>query len=341
MLGVSRATAQRAMKVLGDAQTLMRRRSLGTFVGPGAVNPAVSRVSTVYILAPDRVHNTIQTMAGWMLDGLRREGGCTNVNFGFVPHKDGLAYVKQIDSVGEGEHASSSVFIAVGCPSEVYRLLAESNVPTLVFGSLYQDAPVLASIDFDNREAARLMTRYLVDRGHKRMMLVATSDGLPGDHEFVDGVSDVLTEVGLPANALAMRIVPDDPKSALQAVRQLLRDDNRPSSLIVRDLPVIETVDRVLSDTGTEIARRSGNRLSRRRGGRQKESAASAYRAAMRNGRDRPRAGPHVEAADRRAGSEEGKGGHSRHAANRMATRLVHVTWHRGKRLSRMRVDAP
>ena len=235
------------MKVLGDSHTL-RVAAAWEHSWAGAVNPSVSRVSTVCILA-DRMHNTIQSMAGWMLDGLRREGDCTNVNFGFVPQKDGLAYVKQI--IQSAKASTEFVgLIAVGCPSEVYRLLAESTVPTLVFGSLYQDAPVLASIDFDNREAARLMTRYLVDRGHKRMMLVSTSDGLPGDHDFVDGVSDVLTEVGLPANALVMRIVSDDPKSALQAVRQLLRDNNHPSSLIVRDLPVIETVDSVLSDTG-------------------------------------------------------------------------------------------
>ena len=46
MLGVSRATAQRAMKVLGDTQTLLRRPKLGTFVGPGAVSQAKSKTRT-------------------------------------------------------------------------------------------------------------------------------------------------------------------------------------------------------------------------------------------------------------------------------------------------------
>lgn len=245
MLGVSRATAQRAMKLLGDSQTLMRRRSLGTFVGPGAVNPTVSQVSTVYILAPDRIHNAIHAMAGWMLGGIRRESGCTNVNFGFIPQEDGMSYVKQLlDSTRDSGELVG--FIAVGCSREVYQFLAASNVPTLVFGSLYQDTQMLPAVDFDNREAARLMTRYLIDHGHKRMMLLTVSDGRPGDHDFIDGVSDALAEAGLPANALAMRIVPPDPKSALPAVRQLLQDDNRPSSLIVRGSSVIETVERVL-----------------------------------------------------------------------------------------------
>jgi DNA-binding LacI/PurR family transcriptional regulator len=249
MLGVSQATAQRAMKVLGDSQTLVRRRSVGTFVGPGAVNPSLSRVSTVCILAPDSVHSTIQAMAGWMLAGLRRESGCTNVNFGFVPKKDDLEYVKQL--IRSTKTSAELVgFVAIGCRSELYQVLAESSIPTLVFGSLFQDTRLLSSIDFDNRQAARLMTRYLVGRGHKRMMLLTTTEGLPGDHDFVDGVSDVLTEAGLPANALALRILSEDPKSALRAVRQLLRADNRPSSLIVRGAPVIDTVDSVLSDMG-------------------------------------------------------------------------------------------
>ena len=162
------------------------------------------------------------------------------------------AYVNQlIKSAKTG--AELVGFIAVGCPREIYQLLADSNVPTLVFGSLYQDTQPLPSVDLDNREAARLMTRYLIDRGHKRIMLLTVSDGRPGDHDFVDGASDVLTEAGLPANALAMRIVPDDPKHSLAVVRQLLQADNRPSSLIVRGTSVIEAADRVLSDMGLKV----------------------------------------------------------------------------------------
>lgn len=248
MLGISRATAQRAMKVLGDSQMLLRRRSLGTFIGPGAVDQTASKVSTIYILAKHGMQNAVQAMASWMLAGIYCKSGCTNINFCFLPN-DGIAYLNQLIKSAK---ASGEVigFIAISCPNEIYQFLAERNLPTLVFGSLYQDKHILPSIDFDNREAARLMTQYLIDRGHKRMMLLTISDGQPGDHDFVDSVVDVLSEAGIPANFLAMRIVSADPKSALPAIRQLLQTDDRPSGLIVRDSPVIETVDRVISDLG-------------------------------------------------------------------------------------------
>ena len=94
MLGVSRATAQRAMKVLGDSEMLLRRRSLGTFIGPGAVDSSNSKVRTVYVISPEEEHNSV--WASWMPRGIRRESGGTNVNFGFVPKHDSIGYLKQL-----------------------------------------------------------------------------------------------------------------------------------------------------------------------------------------------------------------------------------------------------
>jgi len=229
MLGVSRATAQRAMKVLGDSEKLLRRRSLGTFVGPGSVNSSNSKVRTVYIITPEDEQSSGPSRASWMVRSLRQESGSTNVNFGVIPKNGGLGYVKQLLQFAQTAGQLVGV-IATGGDREIYQYLAESGVPTVIFGSLYQNNTRIPSVDLDNREAARLMTRYLIDRGHKRLMLFTMSEGRPGDHDFVDGVSDVLTEAYMPANSLVMRIVPDDMQTALPIVSQLMSGEDCPSA---------------------------------------------------------------------------------------------------------------
>ncbi len=243
MLGVSRATAQRAMKVLGDSEMLLRRRSLGTFVGPGAFQTKHSKVRTVYVITPEVEHNW--AWARWMTRGIQRGSSCTNINFGIVPKNNSIDYLKQL--IQSAKAAGSFLgIIATGGNRNIYQYLAESGIPTVIFGSLYQDNTQIPSLDLDNREAARLMTRYLIDRGHRRMMSLTISDGRPGDHAFFDGVSDVLTETGLPANALVMRIVPNDMKSAMPIVRQLLAAGDRPSGLIVRGTGILSAVDHAI-----------------------------------------------------------------------------------------------
>jgi DNA-binding LacI/PurR family transcriptional regulator len=66
------------------------------------------------------------------------------------------------------------------------------------------------------------------------MAVVATTQGLPGDHDFLDGVSDAMTAAGLPFNAMMLRIVPPDMNACIPLVRDLLQSEDRPSGLIGR-----------------------------------------------------------------------------------------------------------
>jgi len=70
----------------------LRRRKLGTFVGPGATISSPSKVRSVYVLVPED-----DSIDGPCLSkGLCRQSGATNVNLGFIPEVDGVAYVKEL-----------------------------------------------------------------------------------------------------------------------------------------------------------------------------------------------------------------------------------------------------
>jgi len=90
-------------------------------------------------------------------------------------------------------------------------------------------------VDVDNREAGRLMTEYLVRRGHRRMALLCATDHLPGDNLFFDGTSEALTAARLPHNALIVRGIPLDQQAFASEVQQLLEADDRPTAFMVRN----------------------------------------------------------------------------------------------------------
>ena len=102
-----------------------------------------------------------------------------NVQFTFVPENDPVAYVRELI---DGSRASGQFagVVAVSCPPEVYRFLAELRVPAVVYGSLYSSELPIASVDIDNCQCGRLLTQYLVDRGHRRMALLMTGGRPPG-----------------------------------------------------------------------------------------------------------------------------------------------------------------
>jgi len=140
--------------------------------------------------------------------------------------------------------------IPISCPREVYRVLSEAGVPTVVLGSLYADQRHLASVDVDHREAGRLLTEYLLRAGHRRIALLATGSGRPGDDAFYDGVSDALTRATVPHNTLIVRAFPQDFDAFRCQVSELLGGADRPSGVICRSDRLVGVVAGAIADAG-------------------------------------------------------------------------------------------
>ncbi|GAF74815.1 unnamed protein product, partial [marine sediment metagenome] len=146
--------------------------------------------------------------------------------------------------------------VALSCPREVYRFLAHAGLPVVVFGSLYADQLDIASVDVDNYETGRLLTEHLLRSGHRRMALLCKSQGRPGDNEFFDGVSEVLTAAGLPHNSLIVRIVPPDEQAFAAQLRLLAEMPDRPTALIVRSGLFVRAAESAVSSLGLSAAER-------------------------------------------------------------------------------------
>ena len=252
MLGVSRTSAQRALKLLANSNKLLRRRRLGTFIGPHINSALTPKVCTVCVFEPEHSYPRLEEYSGSFFGIVREDTRCTNVNHSVIPKVGGVAYVRH---VLESIAATGDILgvLAVSCPREIYKFLGETGLPTVVLGTLYRDSPNLPSADVDNRQAGRLLAGYLAGQGHRRMAVLATAQGRPGDHHFLDGINDALTTAGLPPNAMAVRIMPYEADACHLEVRHLLESEDRPTGLIVRGEYMSNAVHTAITDMRLDV----------------------------------------------------------------------------------------
>ncbi len=242
MLGASLPAAHRAMKILAQREMLVRHRSRGTFIGPHFETKNAHTIRTVYIvMEPPGLERDAVPLED-MIYGIRSEIANANVQISFLPTDDVESYIREFvqSAVSAGQVAG---FIPISCPREVYRRLADSGIPTVVFGTPWIDQRDIPSLDVDNRQAGLLLAEYLAKSGHKRMAVFMTSEEQPGTNCFYDGVSEALTAAHLPHNALIQRMVALAPESVAAQLHELLAMPNPPTALIARTPTMAKVVN--------------------------------------------------------------------------------------------------
>ena len=260
MLNVSTAIADRAMQLLCKQQMLLRRRSRGTFIGPHFKMPRDTTIHTLHVIFPDASRSHVEDMLALnpFVMGLRSQFSDISVQLSFPPNDDTLAYVSQfIDSSASMVNVAG--FVPVSCPSDVYRRVADSGAPTVVFGTPYSDQQDIPSVDVDDCTSGRLLAEHLIGRGHRRIALFTLIDGRPGDNCFYDGISKVLTDFSLPHNSLVPRMVHRNLSAVAGELNRLLALEDAPTAIIVRSSAMARRVAtafeqlEVLSDQRWEI----------------------------------------------------------------------------------------
>ena len=250
LLRVSRAAANRAMAVLAERQLLIRHPSRGSFGGPRLKRPAAVGALTVYILTPGDVPEAFQSIrAHEMISPLRQAmGGITNIQCCFLPDSKELSHVHQVVKSAQDSPGQFGV-IAIGCPRQVYQYLIDNAVPSVVLGTPYAGQDDLPSIDRDNMHGGRLLMQYLIRRGHDRIAMLPLIDHRPGDNDFLQGLTDALSEAGRPPNALRVRTIPSDPLAIAAEVERLMAQPDRPTALIVK----LEQVGAIAIDVASKM----------------------------------------------------------------------------------------
>jgi DNA-binding LacI/PurR family transcriptional regulator len=251
MLGVSSATAHRALNHLVKRKMLIRHHGRGTFIGATADGETRRTVNlqTVYILLPEVQREVASVELDVLIDAVRTHVGRVNVQLSFLPPENTIDYVRELVTVAHRERQFAGA-IPISCPRDVYRYLSDTGTPTVVLGSLYGDQRHLPSVDVDHQQAGELLAEYLLRRGHRRIALLATGGGRPGDDAFYDGVSDALTRAALPHNALVLRTFPHDFDAFRAQIDELLSTPDCPGGIICRSDRLMSVVTATVRAAG-------------------------------------------------------------------------------------------
>ena len=252
MLGVRTSVAVKAIRHLAEREILIPMQRSGTFVGPGLGKRRDSKVQTIFVLLPGGDPSASHWSYQPFIAGIRSEIPDVNVQFTFVPENDPVAYVRELVEGAQSLGQFAGV-IAVSCPAEVYTFLAELRVPTVVFGSLHSSHLPITSVDWDSFENGRLLTQYLVDRGHRRIALLLAMAGRPGDNDFLDGICDVLTTSELPPSALIHRLSRSHLDGLRAMTRELMERPDRPTAVITRGSYAVEAAVAIVSSLGLRV----------------------------------------------------------------------------------------
>ena len=250
MLGVSKTTADRAMRILTGSGVLRRRRNRGSYIGAAVNMESHVPLRVICGLMPESAKEVFNP-------GLLMEGICGQIShggqvFSHVPRRGAVEHVREVLKYATSGGALAGV-VAISCPGEVYTFLAECGMTTVVLGSLYPGDPMLPSVDADHRHSGRLLTRWLIDQGHRRIALMNPTEVRPGENDFFDGISEVLTEAELPHNALVVRAVPHEAERFGAAVREVLGLLNRPTAFIARYQHHAEIISAVATELGLAV----------------------------------------------------------------------------------------
>lgn len=254
LFGVGKGVMDRALRLLSGRQVLVRRRRSGTFVGPGAPVEHPVKVRTFCVLRSENARNLSDFPFEPMLEGLRREVPGANVQFNFVSDKGGLDYVRRLIAAIQ-ETGCVDGIVSIGCPREVNCCLVSSGLPLVAFGSFYGGGRSNPWVDLDRRSAGRLLTEYLVSRGHRRMALFMVATGGPGANDFFDGVSEALTAAELPHNALIHRSLPPDIGVVPELAGELLQMPERPTAFLLVSERLAHVVAATVSSMGLTVPR--------------------------------------------------------------------------------------
>lgn len=254
MLQVGTTPANQAMQLLVKRNVLERKQRLGTFVGKGlANNQEGANLNKVHVLLYD--HHLIDEgiFASGFLMGLQSALPGTQIQFDFVPPsplEESPYLTEMID--GALRNQSADGFVLFNSTVEVQVAFRDSGLPVVVAGGLYASIQDLPFVDRDQRQIGRLVSEYLLDRGHRRIVMVTRQrPGLgPGEYMAADAVGEVAAAAGLYANTLMIRCLPHNPTIVRDELIRIIESSDELPGIFLRPWQMIGPIYEAIQAVG-------------------------------------------------------------------------------------------
>jgi LacI family transcriptional regulator len=232
--GVSTATVSRCLNSPDRVRAETRKRieavvaELGYTPNFGARALASNRTNTIGAIIPTMESAIFALGLQALQDELAASGNTLLVA---TSHYDPQIEAAQIRTL-LGRGVDGLALIGEARPTETYRLLQERKIPFVLLWSHRPDCPH-SCVGFDNHEAARQMAEAVLDRGHRRIAMIA---GVTAWNDRatsrIAGVRDALAAKALslePPYLVETRYTID---ASVEAARRLLALPDPPTAII-------------------------------------------------------------------------------------------------------------
>ncbi|MEH7453442.1 LacI family DNA-binding transcriptional regulator [Gottfriedia acidiceleris] len=136
---------------------------------------------------------------------------------------------------------------------KIIDYLDENNFPFVLVGKPYHSIDDITYIDNDNYAAARDVTNYLIDNGHRQIAFVGGESSLLVTQNRLRGFQDTMQLNGLPVNEEEIIFTSFTRDGGRKAVNQLLELKDLPTAIVVTDDVLALGIISVLSEHNISV----------------------------------------------------------------------------------------
>jgi len=224
--GVSTGRANRALQLLSNRGTIIRRQRAGTVVGegPGDDNDnGLKRLNIVVSETPVRTEGLLDD--GIML-GLQAALPGVALRQHFLPGGNAARFIEDIVS-GSLKAEGKDGFVLFRCPAVVQRVLAESGLPTVVAGGVHLSVAGVAALDRDQFRIGVELAAYALRKRCSRFVCLLRDRPGPGDRKFAKGLTHTLAGAGVSLDRVVWEHVEPDEGTIRATVAEHLQNSGK------------------------------------------------------------------------------------------------------------------
>jgi len=219
MLGVSTTTANRALQLLVHRKQIERRQGRQTVVSD-ATRVQSASLACIQLLVRREYVKTEGLLADGIVVGLQRELPAARIQFSFLPDSDEAEFISHV--VSESTRAREPEgFLLARTSLVTQRLIHNSGLPAVVFGTPYPGLSRFSWIDRDQHKIGRLLMQTLLEADVTHVALLMRDRQFPGDHPFCDGIHSV-ANARIPLANWTTRFMASDEATASSIIQELL-----------------------------------------------------------------------------------------------------------------------